>query len=843
MNDKTLQELDFYRIRDSIASLCISEEGKEELENRKPFTKFEDFESLKSLSREWNKYLESSRTQPLSSWPKIKKLFPLMKTEGATLEQDDVYSLALFCLSQNKVITSLQKNEDNENQSNPLRLKKLTTLVEQLPDITEPSKEIFRVIDVDGKLKDLVEIRQIRKNILQIQKDINNLIKKYTSDSSLSSVLESNVPAFRANRQVLAVKSSQRSRIKGIVHEVSQTGYTVFIEPEDVVRRNNDLIEEEFHLQQEIRKVFTTLTAKLKPYTYIFEQSLPLMVRLDVTMAAAKWGIENSCTYALPCGDEKSSEDPSSIEPPLILQARHPLLGSHAVPIDVPFISGKKVLIITGPNTGGKTVTLKTIALFVLLNQAGFPLPAAEGTRLPIFDEIFADIGDEQSLDQSLSTFSGHMKNLAQALQHATNKSLVLLDELASGTDPQEGGAIAMAALDEFIERGSFVLVTTHHGILKNYGYTHLSCINASVEFNPDTLSPTYRILMGVPGESHALDIAKRSGLPESAVNKAKDYITSEQADVSALIKGLTTKHSELDALTRSFKNKENALLERIAKSEKKEIQLREREHELKKNENRKEMKFLSESRKKLENLVRILKEGEVTREKTLEVKNFISEVTQSIETHTDILDKEESNLEHDIVVFQEKEKNAKPSKKDLPKKRLKNSEAFKAATPLTSTPKKVSNVKLEFTPGATVVTGSSKQEGTLLRLEKKGLWSVQFGNIKMNVKQSELSLVKAPDIKPTVSYAYTPTTEEKPAFELRLMGYHTEEALKLLEHQIDLCVINNFSEFSIIHGKGTGTLQQAVQDYLAHYPGIESFNFAPPEDGGSGKTYVKLSL
>lgn len=856
MDTKTLAELDYYRIRSSIASFCCSEEGSEELKNREPFTNFTDYENLKGMSREWKTYLESSRTPPLSSWPKIENLIAIIKTTGATLEIEQVYALALFCMAQTKVTSAILQAQTD------LKLSKLQKEIESLPEIKNIETEIFRVIDANGKLKDLPEIRQIRKNIISIQKDITLLIKRYTSDSTLSNVLESNVPVFRSERQVLAVKSNQRSHIKGIVHEVSQTGHTVFIEPDDVVRRNNDLIEEEFHLQQEIRKVFTVLTAKLLPYAEVFENALPIMVKLDVTCASAKWGIEKNCTYALPCGDEKKNATDENIEPPLILQGRHPLLESRAVPIDVPFITGKRVLIITGPNTGGKTVTLKTIALFVLLNQAGFPIPAAEGTRLPVFDGIYADIGDEQSLDQSLSTFSGHMKNIATAIKCATSKSLVLLDELGSGTDPQEGGAIAMAALDTLIARGTFVLVTTHHGILKNYGYTHKSCINASVEFNADTLSPTYRILMGVPGESHALDIAKRSGLPEEIVEKAQKYISTEQADVSALIKGLSAKHTELDSLIRSFKTKDDEIAARFSKAEKKEISLRQREHDLKQNENKKELKFLSESRKKLENLVRILKEGDVTHEKAVEVKSFISELTASIETHSELLEKEEKNLEYDKQVFEKKEelqKSQTKEKKSTPKKRLKNSEALKSAMPISSNAKKAEKIKetekLEFTPGAEVLAGSAKREGVLVRLEKKSIWSVQFGNIKMNVNQKDLTLLAPKEnSKPLVTYefeksssqtqnaAFSGIPEDKPVFELRLLGMRCEDAIKLLERQLDLCIMNNFYEFSVIHGKGTGALQEAVQNYLSQYPLVESFNFAPPEDGGSGKTYVKLS-
>ncbi|MBP5402595.1 MAG: endonuclease MutS2 [Treponema sp.] len=825
MNTRTLTELDYYRIKETVSGYAVSQEGKEELLTREPLTDFRKIDSLKNLSREWNTCLNSSNQISISSWPMINPLFQILKTTGASLDLDELYALGLFCLSQKKITDAIKAN------STTLNLKKLPELVSKMPDLSEASKIIFSILTKDGELKDLPTIRDMKQNIAKIKTEIDSLIHKYTIDSSLSSALESTVPALRANRQVLAVKASQKNIIKGIIHEVSQTGHTVYIEPEDVVKRNNDLIQAEYQINEEIKKILLDATSRLAEYRESFMNNLPQMLLLDTTCAAAKWGKDHSCNYALNCFNPKAPDDKQQFEPPLLLGARHPLLGEKAVPIDIRFMTGKNVLIITGPNTGGKTVTLKTFALLCLLNQTGFPVPALEGTRLPVFKDIFCDIGDEQSLDQSLSTFSGHMKNIAQALNEASENSLVLLDELGSGTDPQEGSAIAMATLDLLIERGSFVLVTTHHGVLKNYGYTNPFCVNASVEFNSDTMTPTYRLIMGVPGESHALDIAEKNGLPVKAIEKAKSYINTEQADVSALIKGLNAKHAEADKLIQSFKEKEEHINRRVEKTSNKEQNIKRREHDLKVAENKKELAFLKESRKKLENLVRELKEGEITREKTLAVKDFISDLTSSIDTHTKILEAEERNL----------------NKYD---KKQKKSEADKIQN----------NLKPELKPGMEVITGNSKTRGTLVKKDKNGMWTVQFGNIKMSVKEDDLTSVQksSEPYKPSISIdlatkddveskfsTFAPSLSgipsDHPVFELRLLGMRVEEALKILERQLDLCAMQNFHEFSVIHGKGTGALQQAVTDYLSNYPGVIDFHFAPPEDGGSGKTYVKM--
>jgi DNA mismatch repair protein MutS2 len=856
MNKKTLTELDFFRIRDTIAGYCVSDEGTASLKEKEPGSNRTAIAQLKLLGTEWMTYLQSSRAPALSHWAEIAPLFPVMKTEGATLSRQQLFDLGSFCTTVKNTVNALKTSAQE------LETAHLSALAQTIEQLDAPEREIFRILDKDGQLKDLPELRAIRRKISALRNEITSLIHKYTSDQSLSTVLESNVPAFRADRQVLAVHAGMKNRIPGIIHEVSQTGQTVYIEPEDVVRKNNDLVQEEFSLQQEIRKIFRELTARLRPFTGLFERALPVMLQLDTTCAAAKWGMENNGVYALSCDEkQESSEETAVSEPPLILQGRHPLLGSRAVPVDVRFRAGKRVLIITGPNTGGKTVTLKMIALFALMNQSGFPVPAAEGTRLPVFSNVFADIGDEQSLDQSLSTFSGHMKNIAEALSQADEKSLVLLDELGSGTDPQEGGAIAMAALDTLLEKKAFVLVTTHHGILKNYGYTHPACINASVEFNTDTLSPTYHLLMGVPGESHALEIAERSGLPPDVTKKARSYLTNEQADVSTLIKGLTAKHAELNALEQEFRSKEHQINERRRRVDLKDLRLRQKELELKKERSRDESRFVKESRSQLENLVRTLRESEITHEKAVEVKKFIAELTETEQTRAEQLETEEQTLHADETEIEnkiaEQDRKSKKTGTKTPRKRLKNAQALALATPVVPAAGE-QTAPQEFKEGAAVAAGPSRMQGVLLHQERKGLWSVQFGSIKMNFKEKDLLLVdtgKEEPLTPTVTIDLAGSDETEspgsltiksdsgglPVYELRLLGMHYDEAIKILERQLDLCTLKNVHEFCIIHGKGTGVLQQGVQDYLSHYPGVKEYHFANPEDGGTGKTWVTM--
>ena len=850
MNTKTLQEIDYYRIREEIAGYCVSAEGREKLLAREPLRKSEEIENLKNLSREWSAYFSAGRNNPVTAWEPVHPLLSIIRARGASLTLEQVHYLGQFVSSINSVRKAVQLHAQE------LNLKLLGEETSQLPDVTDMEKKIFRIITPDGELRELPEIIAIRKQIASLNAKIKTIMQGFTSDQRLNDVLQSNVPVLRNGRQVLAVKASLQNRIPGIVHEVSQTAQTVYVEPEAAVLCSNELIQKEFELQAAIKKILLELTESLQPSIPAIKQALPVMLLFDTTQAAERWGAAHGCSFAIEAKNE----------PPLLLKARHPLLGDKAVPIDIRFMEGKRVLIITGPNTGGKTVSLKTFALLAMLNQSGFPIPAADGTRLPVFSNVFADIGDDQSLDQSLSTFSGHMKNIAQAVNSAKADTLILLDELGSGTDPQEGTAISMAVLDELIKRKSFVLVTTHQGILKNYGYTNPCCINASVEFNQDTLSPSYKLLMGVPGESHALDIAQKSGLPGDICRAARNYIATEQADVSALIRGLNRKHVELNKIQKEAERLTVEVQEKSERLKARELEIRRRESDLKKGKQQELNDFLIHSRRQLENLVRTLKEGEITREKTLSVKQYIAELTEDTMRLDRKIEAEEEKLARDEQKFEAEQAAAKKhvtGSNKKTKKKLSNAEALKYASSIIAeksdgeqkaAAKKMpltSGVSLKFAPGATVRTNSGTQ-GLLVEETKKGFWQVQFGSIKMSMKEKDLKLVEAApsssaelSFKPDVSIELAEDENkgfyERPVFELRLLGMRADEAIRALERQIDLCVLHNFPHFSVIHGKGDGVLMQAVTDYLSHSPVVAEFSKAPAEDGGAGKTYVTL--
>jgi DNA mismatch repair protein MutS2 len=414
-----------------------------------------------------------------------------------------------------------------------------------------------------------------------------------------------------------------------------------------------------------------------------------------------------------------------------------------------------------------------------------------------------------------------------------------------------------MAVLDSLLERGTTVLATTHHGILKNYGYTHEGCINASVDFDQNTLSPTYRILMGIPGESHALDIASRNGLDPEIVALARSYLQEERADVSALIKGLTAKHEELDRFDQDKKREEISLREKRRKTDLRELQLRQKENELRERGYKRLENLFDDSRKELENLVRSIREGELTREKTLGMKAWLSDFENLVELERDGLRaaREESAefsrelAERSALEAAQDEASGAGSTRGVPgtmgKNRPASARRIPGATDSRSTDSRARDAQWipDFAPGVEVYIGPSRTRGTLVREDKKGQWTVSAGTLRMTVAAKELQAVpvNGQPRKVSIDVESLSGGNDVPAFELRLIGMRHDEAMKALERQLDLASMKGLREFSVVHGKGHGVLQEAVHEALSKYAGVTDYHFARPEDGGTGKTIVTL--
>jgi DNA mismatch repair protein MutS2 len=797
--EKTQILLDYPQIMENVASYSVSEEAAAIIKGSHPI--YDDSaEKIKNTVKAIYTLIKSRNDEPRTGLPSIGFLIPKIETEGSVLDIDEILAIGLFVERSIEFVNWLSKESDDFKYPQTDGKQELSLILEKLPDCKPVSAEIFKIIDRDGNLRDLPVLRAIKKRISSLEKELNSAVSRYSSSDDYKRMLQSPLPSQRDGRAVLAIKVNFRGKIPGIVHEVSSSGQTVFVEPLDVVEKNNELLLEKRNLDAEIQKILRELTENISIHAENLKHFHLIIIELECLRAKAKYSAATKGNFVTSTGSGKSL---------LLKQARHPILKK-AVPINIEMGGDTRTLIITGPNTGGKTVALKTLGLFAMMNQSALALPLDEGSVLPVFDGIYADIGDEQSINQSLSTFSAHITNVSAITAHATEKSLVLLDELGSGTDPQEGGAIAMAVLDYLIEKNARMIVTTHHGILKHYGYTRAGVENASVEFDAQTLSPTYKIINGLPGESRAIEIASANGLNNIIVNKAREYIDDEKTDVSEMIKGLEQKQRELAGIEKKSAIEQDKLKEEKRRADLKELQLRQKEAELKRESVGKLQQFLKDSGKTLENLVRELKEGEISREKTLKVKNFLNELAHNAEAESEALAAEERAIRKQL---------------------LKN--------------EKDSHSGSAFAPGMEVFAGPTKQRGVIIRAGKKDednqTWLVKVGSLKISFPQSDL--LPASPVKQTKGTSWTAeyTTSKEAELELRIRGMRFEEAMELVRRQLEAAILSGLKTFSVIHGKGDGILRKGVHDILKSNPAVADYFFARPENGGYGKTEVVL--
>ena len=732
-----------------------------------------------------------------------------LHTIGVCLTVEELYAAGLLALQVGELKAWAAKQKRTDSAA--------CTLIESIPPLPQTEQAVFSFIDKNGALRDIPSLTAIRKKMQRIEADIEKTMRSYCTDESTKGMLQTTAPVLRNGRQVIAVRSNFKGRIKGIIHEYSQSGQSFYLEPESIVLRNNELMRTQAEYEQELHRLLVSISAKLAEEAKALEQAYGLVLELDCAAAAARWAYTENGVFVPDTGNAQYF---------YLQAARHPLLGAAAVPIDLKLAPEERILIITGPNTGGKTVSLKTAALFVLLNQTGWPVLAGEETRLPVFRYVGCAIGDEQSLDRSLSTFSAYMRTVGELLAAADEESLILLDELGSGTDPQEGGALAMAILDELFARRSRVCVTSHHGVLKNYAYRKSGCVNASVSFDEATLRPSYRILMGIPGESRAVDIAEKNGLSPDVIRAARAYMADSSADAAALIQGLMEKHEQLAVFEREKDETEKVLREKQRRFDLNALKLRQKEQILRSQGYKRLNDLFEQKRNEIENLVRTIQEGELTHEKTSKLKQFFADFGQTLaEEQLDI-----RNEQEELSALQQA---------------LRNREQYqvhgKPANGMSATGASVSEI---LTEGMEVLIPHLHRRGVIIRKEKKN-WLVAVDTVKMTFpadKLEPLNLSGTASLRtPQVVVEAELHKESRPELELRLLGMRLEEAEKCLQKQLDLALMHNMQEFSIVHGKGNGVLQTMVHEKLAAAPYIAEFFFARPEHGGTGKTIVRL--
>ena len=774
MNTKILETLEFNKIKALFEPHILTEQGLEELKGLAPTTKedkikqaFAEMEEMQALFVE-QPHFTILATREISAVCKRLEM-------GADLNIEEFLLLKRVLLA-SRELQSFYANLEN------VRLEQLVRWFEKLHDFPHLQGSLQALNDA-GFIENFAseELARIRRKIHDSESQVRDVLQDLLKQKA--QMLTEGIIASRNGRQVLPVKNTYRNKIAGVVHDISASGNTVYIEPREVVKLSEEIASLRADERYEMIRILQELSERVRPHAAEIANDAWIIGHLDLIRAKVRFIQERQAVVP------QLSED-QEIQ---LLHVRHPLV-KNAVANDVHFGKELTAIVITGPNTGGKTIMLKTLGLTQLMAQSGLPILADRGSRVGIFEEIFADIGDEQSIEQSLSTFSSHMTNIVDILGKVNQHSLLLLDELGAGTDPQEGAALAMAILEDLRLRQVKTMATTHYPELKAYGIETAFVQNASMEFDTASLRPTYRFMQGVPGRSNAFEIAKRLGLSDVIVGDASQQANQDN-DVNRIIEQLE---------------------EQTLESRKRLDNIREVEQENLK---------MNRALKKLYN--------ELNREKETELNKAREQAAEIVELALSESDQILKNLHsksqlkpHEIIEAKADLKKLAPEKVDLSKNKVLQKAKKKRAPKV----------------GDDIVVLSYGQRGTLTNQLKDGRWEAQVGLIKMTLEEKEFDLVQAQQEAPVKKKQVNVVKRASgrgPQARLDLRGKRYEEAMNELDAFIDQALLNNMAQVDIIHGIGTGVIREGVTKYLQRNKHVKTFGYAPQNAGGSGATIV----
>jgi DNA mismatch repair protein MutS2 len=780
MNERVLRVLEYDKIRDRVESFASCSLGKARARELFPSAVLDDVETWQQATAEGTSVYRLRGLIPLGGIHDIRG--PLRRTAlGGTLNAFELRDAADTIMAGRRLKKFLQ--DTNEMESLP----QIMELCEYIPELRDVEEEIRSCIDDDANVRDTAsqELRRIRGEIRTHNARVKEKLDSMLRSAHYQKMLQENIVTQRNGRYCVPVKVEYRGSFDGIVHDQSASGNTLFIEPAAVVQMSNKLRELEIQEVREIDRILSRLSGEVGQHAQELLEAQNSLAELDFIFAKAQYG--NQVKAIRPVVNEDGIVN--------VKRGRHPLIDpAKVVPSDLRLGDDFLLLVITGPNTGGKTVTLKTFGLLTLMAMSGLHIPADEGSVVSTFDEVFADIGDEQSIEQSLSTFSSHMTNIVKILEDVDFRSLVLFDELGAGTDPTEGAALAMAILDFLHKRGVRTVATTHYSELKGYAYNEPSAINASVEFDVQTLSPTYRLLIGVPGRSNAFAITERLGLRKDIIESAKSRLTTEDVEVDTLIRKLE-------------QNQITAEQERRAAEE-----LRRELEQMKASfEQEREQFYMQKDR--------LMEKAEHEARKAVERAD--KQAKEIIEELRRIAAEERGQVkEHRLIEMRKELENAAPSLKREPSR-------------------KANPTARELRVGDNVSVVHLGQKGSVIEIKGKEIM-VQIGSMKTKVKKEQLELL-APTPKPTRTVVTRKEGPKHVSMELDLRGNNIEEGIIRVDKYIDDAILSGMSVVHIIHGKGTGVLRNGIQDYLKTHRYVKSFRFGGEYEGGNGVTVVTL--
>lgn len=791
MNEKALKSLEYYKIIQMLTEKASSPLGKELCRNLLPSVDLSQIQLMQAQTRDALSRLFQKGTISFGSVKDVRGSLKRLEI-GSTLGIIELLSICSL-LENTSRVKAYSRNEKGDRQADSL-----DEMFEQLSPLTPLSSEIRRCILSEDEISDdaspgLLKVRRSMKIAndrihTQLASLVNGGARNYLQDAVIT---------MRNGRYCIPVKAEYKGQVPGMIHDQSSTGSTLFIEPMAIVKLNNDIRELELQEQKEIEAILAELSNQTAAYITEIRDDLEIMVQLDFIFARASLAMDMN-------GTEPIFNTEHRIQ---LKQARHPLIPrKKAVPIDLRLGDDFDLLVVTGPNTGGKTVSLKTAGLLTLMGQAGLHIPAMDRSQLSVFHQVYADIGDEQSIEQSLSTFSSHMTNVVSFLKEADSDSLVLFDELGAGTDPTEGAALAISILSYLHEKGIRTMATTHYSELKVYALSTPGVENACCEFNVETLRPTYRLLIGVPGKSNAFAISSKLGLPDYIIEKAKQQISEQDESFEDVLTSLENSRVTIEnerAQIETYKHQIEALKKQL---ETKQEKLDERRDKIIKNANEEARRILAETKEYADQTMKLFHKF------------------QKDHVDTAAVERERQNIR------------ARMNKAD-------NALSIKAAP---KDPKKKLSAK-DLSLGDMVRILSMNLTGTVSsRPDSKGFLFVQTGIIRSKVHISDLELVDEPVIsssalQKTGAGKIRMSKSSSVSTEINLLGKTVDEAIAVLDKYLDDAYLAHLNKVRIVHGKGTGALRKGVHDYLRRNKRIASYRLGEFGEGDAGVTIVEF--
>ena len=834
-------KIGFDQIRQLLKGRCLSTLGEERVDEMTYGSRYADINQQLDLTCEMLAILQGDDDFPAQFFFDVRPALKRVKVEGLFLEEQELFDLRRSLETINDIVRFLKAEETEEDSTSPYpNLCKLAGNILVFPKLTN---RINGILNPYGQIKDNAssELARIRKDHAGTLNSISRILASILRNAQSEGVIEKDVsPTMRDGRLVIPVAPAMKRRVRGIVHDESASGKTVFIEPEAVVEANNRVRELEIEERHEIIRILMEFTDELRPLIPDVLQSYEFLAEIDFIRAKALFAQQTGAIK--PAFENKQCIDWGAAVHPLlqISLAKH---NKKVVPLDIELTKERRILLISGPNAGGKSVCLKTVGLLQYMLQCGLLIPLHEGSHAGVFNSIFIDIGDEQSIEDDLSTYSSHLLNMKNMMKQCDSKSLILIDEFGGGTEPQIGGAIAEAVLKRFNEKGTFGVITTHYQNLKHFADAHEGIVNGAMLYDRNLMQPLFLLQIGMPGSSFAVEIARKIGLPEEVIADASEIVGSDYINSDKYLQDIVRDKRYWQNKRQSIHQREKVMEETIARYERELQELHQERKDILRNAKSEAEQLVQEANARIEGTIKGIKEAQAEKEETKKIRQELADFRKQLQEQE--AQKAEDKIARKMEKLRERQqrKKGKKSEKD-------NTPAPSAEEQAAMKAQREAELQAQLTEGATVRLKGQKTVGTIIEIHGKDA-TVVFGNIKTTVKLNRLEAVQPPTKHPDITQKATYLSEQtqdsmhdrKLNFkqDIDVRGMRGDEAIQAVTYFIDDAILIGVSRVRILHGTGTGILRTLIRQYLQGVNGVKDFHDEHVQFGGAGITVVDL--